>query len=128
MVSYNPIYSDLHLLKGFNCGMIELLQGFSIAKGLVFGHSQKKRDKPINPKPVLIDNNADINQNIRSIFSCSQSFQVFSGGLIGPNDQLFASSDGSKETLRASFSKIIRNHRSSFCDYGIREFGRICLR
>ena len=60
MVSYNPIYSDLHLLKGFNCGMIELLQGFSMAKGLVFGHSQKKRDKPINPKPVLIDNNADI--------------------------------------------------------------------
>jgi hypothetical protein len=55
MVSYNPIYSDLHLLKGFNCGMIELLQGFSMAKGLVFGHSQKKRD---NPKPVLIDNNA----------------------------------------------------------------------
>ena len=46
--------------------MIKLLQGFSIAKGLVFGHSQKKRDKPINPKPVLIDNNADINQNIRS--------------------------------------------------------------
>ena len=46
MVSYNPIYSDLHLLKGFNCGMIELLQGFSMAKGLVFGHSQKKRDKP----------------------------------------------------------------------------------
>ena len=128
MVSYNPIYSDLHLLKGFNCGMIELLQGFSMAKGLVFGHSQKKRDKPINPKPVLIDNNADINQNIRSIFSCSQSFQVFSGGLIGPNDQLFASSDASKEALRASFSKIINNHRSSFCDYGIREFGRICLR
>lgn len=55
MVSYNPICSDLHLLKGFNCGMIELLQGFSMAKGLVFGHSQKKRD---NPKPVLIDNNA----------------------------------------------------------------------
>ena len=65
-LSYNPILNDLHLLKGFNCGMIELLQGFSIAKGLVFGHSQKKRDKPINPKPVLIDNNADINQNIRS--------------------------------------------------------------
>ena len=64
--------------------MIELLQGFSIAKGLVFGHSQKKRDKPINPKPVLIDNNADINQNIRSIFPCSQNCQVYSGCLIGP--------------------------------------------
>ena len=84
MVSYNPIYSDLHLLKGFNCGMIELLQGFSMAKGLVFGHSQKKRDKPINPKPVLIDNNADINQNIRSIFPCPQNCQVYSGCLIGP--------------------------------------------
>ena len=131
MVSYNPIYSDLHLLKGFNCGMIELLQGFSMAKGLVFGHSQKKRDKPINPKPVLIDNNADINQNIRS----TKYFPLLpelSGLQWLPhwsyNDQLFASSDASKEALRASFSKIINNHRSSFCDYGIREFGRICLR
>ena len=41
-------------------------------------------DKPINPKPVLIDNNADINQNIRSIFPCSQNCQVYSGCLIGP--------------------------------------------